>query len=207
MTNIWVVGSSIVKWASCHAWKYHKGGTQLDLKRHYASLFWQGKRGMRWNQVYSCVKHLLEFEQKPDILILHCSGNDLGQINTLTLRHRILSTIKKLRQELPDTFLVWSQILPRLKWRFELNHRAIERVRKRINSYVAKQVIQLGGGYIRYPEISEMSKGLFAQDGVHLSFMGNELFLYRLQQAIQTFLSSDIKVSPAEGEWGPWLKI
>lgn len=181
------------------------GGSQLDLKRHNASLFWQGRGGMRWGQIYNCIKHLLKFEHKPDILVLHCSGNDIGQISTLVLRHQIIRTLKRLKQEMPETFIVWSQVLPRLSWRNENNHNALESARKRLNSYVAKHVIDLGGGYIHYPEISQSSPGLFKEDGVHLTFLGNDLFLYRLQQALQLFISKNVTVSPQTGEYGPWL--
>ncbi|XP_052684833.1 uncharacterized protein LOC128164849 [Crassostrea angulata] len=44
-TRIWIVGSSIIKHAFCHARKSCRG-TDLQLDRHKASIFWLGKGGM-----------------------------------------------------------------------------------------------------------------------------------------------------------------
>ncbi|KAJ8304808.1 hypothetical protein KUTeg_018391 [Tegillarca granosa] len=106
---------------------------------------------------------------------------------------------------LPNTKLIWSQILPRLKWRNERNHKAVNKSRVRINSYIAKFMISNGGLYIRYPEIVQSNVGMFYNDKVHLSQLGNDIFLYRLQQALQVFITSDSKVSPSNVESGPWL--
>ena len=48
---------------------------------------------------------------------------------------------------------------------------------------------------------------MFAKDKVHLSPLGNEILLHRLQTGIQSFLSSDVVVSPLDGECGPWLNL
>ena len=200
---MWIVGSSIVKHAFARARNSFEG-SQLDLNRQAASLWWQGRKRLRWCLVSGLIRTLLRHEEPPDLLVLHVGGNDLGQVPLGDLRLNILLILDKLRSLLPNATFVYSQILPRLHWRCEINHSAIEKARKRLNSFVASVIIRADGCYIKYPEIHEEME-LFHSDGTHLSDFGNDLFLYRLQQGLQTFLSSAVCVSPSLREEGPWL--
>ncbi|KAJ8306167.1 hypothetical protein KUTeg_016712 [Tegillarca granosa] len=120
------------------------------------------------------------------------SGNAIGQFSkSIALIHRILKTIKTLFTILPYKKIVWSQIVPRLSWRGEINHASANKVRLRINRIISKYVICNGGFYVRYPELIEKNVSLFDQGG---NSTGNVLFTY----------SNDI-VSPTDGESGPWL--
>lgn len=202
-TRLWIVGSSIVKHAFARARKSFEG-SQLDVQRFGASLWWQGKSSLRWCLVCGYVRMLLQFEDPPDLLVLHVGGNDLGQVPLGDLRFNILLFLEDLRSLLPHTKFVYSQILPRLHWRYEYNHSAMEKARRRLNSFVASNIIRNNGCYIKYPEITE-NVGLFHSDGTHLSDFGNDMFNFRLQQGLQTFLSSSVCVSPSAGELGPWL--
>lgn len=192
-----------MKWAFVHA-RCSYDGPHLDLQRQAATVWWQGKGGLRWCHVCRTIRTLLTFEDAPDLLVLHVGGNDLGLVKLGDLRHSISHILGQLRLLLPSTRFIYSQILPRLVWRNETKHFAIEQARKRINSFVASYILRTGGGYIRYPDICEQTS-FFRVDGTHLSVLGNELFLYRLQQGLQAFLCSKISVSPSAGEDGPWL--
>lgn len=207
-TRIWIVGSSIIKRAFCQT-RHSIFQTHLELERHRATIFWQGKGGMKWGEIMPKIKCLLKVEDPPNFLVLHCGGNnipgDKGE-KSVDLRLKINNTLVSLAKLLPDTVLVWSQILPRQHWRGGVDQEAMDMVRKRLNSFVATALIRTGGKYIRYPEIQIDCPHLFAPDGVHLSELGNQFFLYRLQQALQTFITKPTeKVSPKLGEFGPWL--
>jgi hypothetical protein len=59
-------------------------------------------------------------------VIIHCGGNDIGLVPCGELLFHIKFTIAILSSMLPGTSLVWSSILPRMKWRYSENIRNIE---------------------------------------------------------------------------------
>ena len=201
------MGSSIV----CNAFLWAKKtsfGANLDMKRHNAGIWWQGQRGMTWQKFERKVETLLQYEDPPDFLVIHCGGNNVGiGPKSIVLRKRMEKTLKFYKTKLPNTRIVWSQILPRSSWRSSIHGTKLNKVRRRLNSKLASLAIELGGAYIRYPELSRFDSNFFENDKVHLNAMGNNIFLYRIQQALQTFLSTNRSVSPNSGEFGPWLHL
>lgn len=157
------------------------------------------------------IKKLLLLEDSPNFLMIHCEGNSIGNKfkKSCTLGHDMTKTIDSLKLMLPETKIIWSEILPRLQYRNEICHKALESVRIRLNNKLATYVLENGGFYIRYPELSESDPAFFKDlpDGVHLTDFGNIIFLYRIQQALYNFLLTKVKVSPPTGELGPWLHI
>jgi lysophospholipase L1-like esterase len=64
----------------------------------------------------------------------------------------------------------------------------MDRTRRRINSTDAKYVVCNGGGsYIHYPDLKPNTT-LLMPDGVHLTPLGNELFLNTIQGALEVFV-------------------
>lgn len=61
----------------------------------------------------------------------------------------------------------------------------MEKCRRRLNSTVAAFSINKGGYYIHYPDIKPCR--IFLEDGVHLTNLGNEVFLNIIQGAIDAF--------------------
>ncbi|KAJ8317263.1 hypothetical protein KUTeg_005167 [Tegillarca granosa] len=151
--TVWIVNSSLIRNAFVRS-------KQLFC----------GKGGTKWCDLLPQVKYLLQFVDPPNFLVLHCGGNDIAE----------REVIKSIFRLFPNTKLFFSQILPRLKWRHENNHVAVEKIRKRINSKIATYVVSQGGLYIRYPELTEKYIGLFHDDQVHLSQLGNDIFLFRI---------------------------
>ena len=130
----------------------------------------------------------MKYEDPPNILIIHVAGNDIGATKTMELCIKIKKILSWSRSCFPSSMLVWSQILPRLKWRYSENLRAMDRCGNRVNSSIASFLMKNYGSYIRYPEIKANEK--FFEDGVHLSSLGNENFLNTLQGGIESIVEN-----------------
>lgn len=139
---------------------------------------------MRLNQVKSKLRTLLNLEEIPDIIVLHCGGNDIGLSSIGDLRSFVKAQLRYINRILPNTKLVWSEILPRQNWRYSENNDAMERARKRLNSCASTEAIRLGGSCIKYPDIN-LNNGSLSRDGVHLSSTGNDIFLNTIQNALE----------------------
>ncbi|CAC5400996.1 unnamed protein product [Mytilus coruscus] len=182
--NVWIVGSSIVKHAFVTA-RDRPGGVNLGLGRLNASFWWQGKGGMVVKHVKGQLRTMKKYEDPPHFLVLHVA--DIGSSKVGFLRNEIKNMIRWIMKEFPNSKLVWSQILTRLKWRHSNDRKAMDLCRYRINNSIAVFIISCGGYYIKHPDIHADQK-FFQSDGVHLSSLGNELWLNILQGAMEHFI-------------------
>ena len=96
---------------------------------------------MRLHQLERKIAHLLTFEDPPELLVIHCGGNDIGFVKSIILRNNVEKTLKNLQMLLPCTKIVWSQILPRLSWRPAIGEKILNKVRMRLNRFGAKTAI------------------------------------------------------------------
>ncbi|XP_055997870.1 uncharacterized protein LOC125651120 [Ostrea edulis] len=186
--SIWIVGSSIIKRAFQRA-SLSTEKSHLGLRRLNYHILWQGKGGLTWKKLFPRIQLLRRYESLPEILIIHCGGNDIGNVLLLELRLRMKETFQRIWSEFPNTLLGWSHILPRFSWHYSKNVKSQNIAVKRINSFMSKLFVVNNGFYISYPEISWDSSGLFVNDGVHLSELGNDLLLYNFQSKLQQVCS------------------
>lgn len=84
VVKVWIVGFSIIWQAFSHA--RLNGGSNLDFSPMEANIWWQGKGGMRWRHLLPKIRQMLRYEDPPHFLVLHCGGNDIGQIKSSELR-------------------------------------------------------------------------------------------------------------------------
>lgn len=73
--KVWLVGSSILKHAQLEAF-LRPGGLHLNLKRLNISLWWQGYSGLKLSQVEQKLKTLAKVGPAPNVILIHCGGND-----------------------------------------------------------------------------------------------------------------------------------
>ncbi|XP_063295456.1 uncharacterized protein LOC134582747 [Pelobates fuscus] len=149
----WIVGYSFVFWAAARA-----QGQQLGFHRDQLAVQWFGYRGFCWGEVCGMVFRMVAGGHRPDLLVLHAGGNDLG----LTPQRRLVKWMKQdlnsLRDLLPGVMLVWSEIVPRRRWRHARDPEAIDRCRKKVNSLMASFVRKLGGWPEAYPVLKATTK-------------------------------------------------
>ncbi|CAG2217183.1 unnamed protein product [Mytilus edulis] len=91
-----------------------KGGTNLCLDRLNTEIWWQGKSGMVTSQLRRQIRIMKKYEDPPKFLVVHVGANDLGNIKTKDLREKLIQAMTFISKDLPDTKIVWSQMLPRL---------------------------------------------------------------------------------------------
>ena len=84
-SSVWILRSSIIKGAWLHA-RTRPGGSNLTLERLAIKIWWQGYSGMKLCDVKPKLQTMFSFEEAPDIIVLHCGGNDLGQHSIGDLR-------------------------------------------------------------------------------------------------------------------------
>ena len=132
--------------------------------------------GMRWENVVPLIHSLINYRFIPFAVIIQCGGNDISLVPCGELLFRIKLTIAILSSMLPGTSLAWWSILPRMKWRYSENIRNMEITRKRLNRGVRSYLLKIGGYIIRHPDFDDKHPVLLKKDGVHLSFIANDIF-------------------------------
>ena len=196
---IWFIGSSLISKAYQHV-KSRPLGDNLGLQHYGYNVIWVGHPGLKFTQVSNLCHSLINANPRspPAYLIIHAGGNDIGWIEGGVLRQYIKDTIYYLQALLPYTCIIWSCILPRIKWRYSSNTKAMEKIRTRINREIIRAIVMNGGKAIKHPDFDDKSPGLF-EDSCHLSFIGRDLFQNTFQVALDTFINyPDVKVYPSD---------
>ncbi|KAJ8303659.1 hypothetical protein KUTeg_018769 [Tegillarca granosa] len=143
------------------------------------------------------LSHKLTYLPPPKVLILHVGANNTPSTSTGILCNRIKQDIHQLAIWMPDCFVIWSDLICRPNWRREISIQTLERKRKRINRMGRGVSIIVGGSFIKHPDITFDCPGLFRPDQVHLSDIGNAIFLNDLQYCLDQLLcQSPAKVDP-----------
>ena len=152
---------------------------------------------MKWNELHGQVQLTMLFNSPPAMIIIHLGGNDLVTIKQGKLIKSIKRDLNYISSVFPSALIVWSDILPRLSWRGITptleNLGKINRKRKCINRAGRQMARELPRGRVIIHEIDTETKGLFSRDEVHLSPVGNDIFLSTLSEAIDSFLKNPVK--------------
>ncbi|VDI67713.1 Hypothetical predicted protein [Mytilus galloprovincialis] len=129
---VWIIGSSLVAKASSHS-QIRPLGNDLGLHKLGYKLMWAGMSGMSVYNVVPIVENLIHCCGLPDAVLLHCGGNDIGLVNCGKLLFDIKFMLDIVVRMVNGGKIMFSSILPRLKWRYSKDVKAMDATRKRIN--------------------------------------------------------------------------
>ena len=123
----------------------------------------------------------------PSYLIIQLGSNGLGKGKSCGL----IIDIGRIRLLLPNTRIIWSEILMRRYWHVAKGDgKIIEKIRKRVNCAVNNLIKNEGHYGIKHPNIRASEIELYRFDGTHFSDIGNDIYLNNLQGALETFITS-----------------
>lgn len=125
----------------------------------------------------------------PDMLIIHLGCNDIVGSSTFLLHLYVKELIDFLVSTLPQTYIVWSSVLPRPCYtRVPAHEQQVMRQRlSHLNRNARKLFIRAGGKIIRFPDIVSCNNSLFRPDQLHLSSTGLRVFLNSIKGALEYF--------------------
>jgi len=139
-----------------------------------AHVWWQGYGGMKLNGLIPKIKLLMAVNKtKPDIIIVHVGGNDIGRRPILDVMREYKQTLDELFTLLPGVKVGGSQIMPRTAWRYSTDLAAMSKSRRRLNAYFKNLILNQGGFYVHH----NISQEHLAPDGVHLTPIGNDILI------------------------------
>ena len=114
------------------------GGCSLGVRD--VEVWWQGYSGLSLCQVVKKLKLLKVVGDRPHIIMLHCGGNDFGKTAVKKLRECLDEIVRYVHDNF-DVQIIWSEVLPRTRWRHSDNLKAMESVRRRFNNYAANRIV------------------------------------------------------------------
>lgn len=195
-SHIWIVGSSIIRRSQDYC-NQSAIGSNLSLESLNVTVNLVRKGRTKWEELEDHFSLLLqEHGTPPRVLVIHCGGNSIGLVSLKKLQLQMKSLMGSLHQNMSNTLLVWSNILPRKYWLHMISSIAEEQARIRINSSLESFVCKkLNGALIRHPDIDINQPKLF-QDYVHLSKLGNFIFTNTIKTALVKFLTTKQNVYP-----------
>ncbi|OCT55986.1 hypothetical protein XELAEV_18004113mg, partial [Xenopus laevis] len=190
-TVVWLLGHSYVSRAQRRAAVKKRHGRQLGFPEGRISIQWFGFPGLQWSGVWPALLRLAKAGSRPDILVIHAGGNDLGLVAQRELVAMMKRDVDRIRSMFPGIILVWSEMIPRSVWRYARDLQAIERSRGKVNKLLSIFIRKSGGVVVRHRDLEAKLVGYlnnFDTDGVHLSDIGMDLFNMAIADGIERAL-------------------
>ncbi|XP_075759703.1 uncharacterized protein LOC142819091 isoform X2 [Pelodiscus sinensis] len=114
--EIWICGHSVILVTKRRA-STHPHGLQLGYPSSSAFLYWHGIQAMLWDQLLPLLHEIYCLRSFPSIIVIHLGENDLMQHSSMSLVVKMKNDLGILRRAFPDTYIIWSSLLPRRFWK------------------------------------------------------------------------------------------
>ena len=175
----WIVGDSIVAHASTNQPQLRGGGIT----------YWKGVGGTRVAGLTNKISRYLSYKVPyPTTIIFHVGTCDLFRSHQGDIRTRVKSNLEAVRNLLPNTRIIWSDILPRREYKEEENKGAGKKITININRFAHSVCKKLGNAHvIKHHSIRPDNASLYCSDNLHLSDAGSEIFRSDLADALIFF--------------------
>ena len=180
----WIIGDSIVKRA---------GGSNAHLNGGGQTI-WSGFSGAKCTGLVHRISKMMYRSRYPTTIILHVGTNDIFYDKRGDLVKRVEENLVGLRQLLPQTRIIWSDIIVRLAYSQEkkkgagkdtaraMNKRAHKVCRKKIGN--AHVIVHSD---ILSPALRNIDSPVYQYDGTHPSDYGLLHFRQKLANALLYF--------------------
>lgn len=177
----WIVGDSLINWAGQYSPQLQGGG---DIK-------WKGLGGARVGGLSSRISSYLAKSPFPTTLIVHLGTNNILVESTRETRQSMEENLYAVRQLLPNSRIIWSDILPRMYYHGENTAGAGKRCTINLNKCAHQIGAQLGMYYINHSHaFPPQSHHLYRRDGLHMSELGNAMLRKNLEESLLFFNSN-----------------
>ena len=192
----WVIGDSIVARAGKNNIQLRGGGVVI----------WQGVGGAKCAGLVNRLTRLLRREPFPTTVILHLGTNDIFKSSTWEINKRVRENLEGIRRLLPNTRMIWSDIIIRLEYADERVARAgkdnMRNINKRAHSFLRKldgdNKVVVHSGIFQSGRHHLDNHALFEYDCTHPTDWGLHCFRENLSNALIYF-----NQNPASFEYPP----
>ncbi|XP_039508240.1 eukaryotic translation initiation factor 4E family member 2 related sequence 1 isoform X2 [Pimephales promelas] len=178
---VWIVGCSIIRRLHTHI-RAQRLDESLGLR---CEIRWAPDTGP-WERLLPALRSLSASSSRaPDVVLLHLGGDSLlheGR-NRLGFLRLITRDLSECFRMFPGTRFLFSEILPRLRWRGQTGKSyGVERGRRWVNGRVCRFLAERQMRRVRHRNIGLIH---LCGDGVHLSPEGNQRLMSNLRDALQ----------------------
>lgn len=182
--HVVILGSSLVHWA--HEMEKNVR-LQSSFQLHDVTVHWVGRRGAGLEEFHDAVKVVQAIHETPACIIVHLGANDLARYKNATSKHLAMALValrEKLCGQFPQASVLLSELIYRAAYRYGPSWRAMHGARQRVNTHLHAQA----KGHVLMHRYIDGTEGQLIADGVHLTEIGNRLFLKAIFQGIEVAL-------------------